>query len=137
MQRQVEHWRQAQITDERAKLIFYSSFIDGKLDAPKSLLSEVHRLYFEPQYPELCRPGRCGACRTRSPVPSKSSILCRNLIYGQARCISSSVAGLSQPIPRRDSAMRDGEFMFQKRHEPSFEAPRPKKLAPDGRSYAS
>jgi hypothetical protein len=53
MQRQVEHWRQAQITDERAKLIFYSAFVDGKLDAPRSLLSEVHRLYFEPQYEEF------------------------------------------------------------------------------------
>jgi hypothetical protein len=53
MQRQVEHWREAQITDERAKLIFYSAFVDGKLDAPKSLLPEVHRPYFEPQYDEF------------------------------------------------------------------------------------
>jgi hypothetical protein len=53
MQRQVEHWRQTQLTDERAKLIFYAAFIDGKLDAPRSLLSEVHRLYFEPQYEEF------------------------------------------------------------------------------------
>jgi hypothetical protein len=53
MQRQVENWRQTQITDERAKLIFYSAFVDGRLDAPKSLLPEVHRLYFEPQYDEF------------------------------------------------------------------------------------
>src|SRR5712671_4101698 len=53
LQRQVEHWRQTQITDERAKLIFYSAFVDGRLDAPKSLLSEVHRLYFEPPYDEF------------------------------------------------------------------------------------
>jgi hypothetical protein len=53
MQRQVEQCRQAQITDERAKLIFYSAFVDGKLDAPKSLLPAVHRLYFEPQYEEF------------------------------------------------------------------------------------
>ena len=53
MQHQVEHWRQTQITDERAKLIFYSASIDGRLDAPKSLLSDVHRLYFEPEYPEF------------------------------------------------------------------------------------
>ncbi|HWH56506.1 MAG TPA: DUF932 domain-containing protein [Terriglobales bacterium] len=53
MQRQVEGWRQTQITDERAKLIFYSAFIDGKLEAPRSLLPEVHRLYFEPEYPEF------------------------------------------------------------------------------------
>ena len=50
MQRQIESWRQTQITDAQAKLIFYSAFVDGELDAPKSLLPEVHRLYFEPQY---------------------------------------------------------------------------------------
>jgi hypothetical protein len=53
MQRQVEHWRQAQITDAQAKLIFYAAFVDGKLEAPKSLLPDVHRLYFEPEYPEF------------------------------------------------------------------------------------
>ncbi len=53
MQRQVESWRQTQITDAQAKLIFYSALVDGKLDAPKSLLPDVHRLYFEPEYPEF------------------------------------------------------------------------------------
>ncbi len=53
MQHQVEAWRQTHITDTQAKLIFYSAFVDGKLDAPKSLLPEVHRLYFEPEYPEF------------------------------------------------------------------------------------
>ena len=42
-----------QVTDERAKLIFYNAFIDGALDAPRSLLPEVHRLYFEPEFPEF------------------------------------------------------------------------------------
>jgi hypothetical protein len=55
MRRQVEQWRQAQITDERAKLILYFAFVDGKLEAPRSLLSEVHRLYFQPQYEEFSR----------------------------------------------------------------------------------
>jgi len=36
-----------------AKLIFFSAFIDGKLEAPRSLLPEIHQLYFEPQYPEF------------------------------------------------------------------------------------
>jgi hypothetical protein len=53
MQRQVEQCRQAQITDERAKLILYSAFVDAKPDAPKSLLPAVHRFYFEPQYEEF------------------------------------------------------------------------------------
>ena len=53
LQRQVETCRKTQITDETAKLIFYSAFIDGKLEAPRSLLPEVHRLYVEPQYEEF------------------------------------------------------------------------------------
>jgi hypothetical protein len=48
MQHQVETWRQTQITDTQARLIIYAAFVDGKLDAPRSLLPEVHRLYFEP-----------------------------------------------------------------------------------------
>lgn len=53
MQRQVEQWRSSQITDERAKLILYEAFVDGELEAPRSLLPEGHRLYFEPEYPEF------------------------------------------------------------------------------------
>jgi hypothetical protein len=53
MQRQVESWRQTQISDAQAKLIFYSAFVDGEPDAPKRLLPEVHRLYFEPQYADF------------------------------------------------------------------------------------
>ena len=49
----METWRQTQITDDTAKLILYSAFVDGKLEAPGSLLPKVHRLYFEPQYPEF------------------------------------------------------------------------------------
>jgi hypothetical protein len=57
LQRQVETWRQTQITDDTAKLILYSAFVDGKLEAPRSLLPEVHRLYFEPQA-RRSSPGR-------------------------------------------------------------------------------
>ena len=53
MQRQVEQWRSSQIDDERAKLILYQAFVDGELEAPRSLPAEVHRLYFEPEYPEF------------------------------------------------------------------------------------
>jgi hypothetical protein len=58
MRHQVEKWRQTQITDEQAKLIFYRAPVEEKLDAPKSLLADVHRLYFEPEHPEF-------AARTR------------------------------------------------------------------------
>jgi len=40
VQRQVERWRSSQITDERAKLILYAAFVDGELEAPRSLLPE-------------------------------------------------------------------------------------------------
>jgi len=53
MRRQVQEWRQAQITDERTKLILYAAFVDGKLEVPRSLLPEVHRLYFQPEYEEF------------------------------------------------------------------------------------
>src|SRR5262249_39546033 len=63
LQRQIELWRKTQITDDTARLIFYSAFIDGKLEAPRSLLPEVHRLYFEPQYKEF-------AARTMWSLPN-------------------------------------------------------------------
>jgi hypothetical protein len=53
MRRQVESWRQTQLSDDTAKLILYRAFVEGELEAPKSLLSPVHRLYFEPQYEEF------------------------------------------------------------------------------------
>lgn len=53
LQRQLETWRQTQITDDRAKLVLYQAFMEGELEAPRSLLPEVHRLYFNPQYPEF------------------------------------------------------------------------------------
>jgi hypothetical protein len=46
-------WRGSQITDERAKLILYEAFVDGELEAPRSLLPEVHHFYFETEYPEF------------------------------------------------------------------------------------
>lgn len=36
LQREVELWRKTQITDDTARLIVYSAFIDGRLDAPRS-----------------------------------------------------------------------------------------------------
>ena len=53
MRRQVESWRKSQISDDTAKLTIYNAFVEGGLEAPRSLLPVVHRLYFEPQYPEF------------------------------------------------------------------------------------
>jgi hypothetical protein len=49
MQRQVESWR-LRCSGEADLLL---GICREKLDAPKSLLPDVHRLYFEPQYPEF------------------------------------------------------------------------------------
>lgn len=53
MQRQVERWRSSQLSDEQAKQVLYAAFVEGELEAPRGLLPDVHRLYFEPQYPEF------------------------------------------------------------------------------------
>lgn len=53
LQRQVENWRNLQLSDIEAKSIIYAAFIEGELEAPKSLINMVHSLYFEPIYPEF------------------------------------------------------------------------------------
>jgi hypothetical protein len=53
MSDQIEHWRAAQLTDGQAKEIIYRAFIEDQLEAPKHLAREVHRHYFEPDYPEF------------------------------------------------------------------------------------
>ena len=78
LQQQIEQWRETQLSDDQAKLILYQAFVEGELEAPRSLLPAVHRLYFEPQYPSS-RPAPCGASRTPSPVRSRSLIRSRNL----------------------------------------------------------
>jgi len=90
MQRQVERWRQDQLTDSQAKLIFYSAFVDGNLDAPRSLLPEVHRLYFEPEYPEF-------SART---------------MWSLSNAFTSAFKKLD-PIPQFKATAKLGEFLSQ------------------------
>jgi len=53
MCKQVEAWQRCELTDVTAKVVIYEEFVEGKLDVSKSLLPEVHRLYFEAQYDEF------------------------------------------------------------------------------------
>jgi hypothetical protein len=53
LRKQVERWRQQQLSTTAAKLIIYQAFIDNELDVPKHLARRVHDLYFSPQYPEF------------------------------------------------------------------------------------
>jgi hypothetical protein len=53
MCRQVEAWREQQLSTAAAKLIIYRAFIEGQLTAPRHLSSVVHGLYFDPKYEEF------------------------------------------------------------------------------------
>jgi len=53
LRKQVEFWKNQEISDIQVKNILYEAFIEGQLDAPKSLVNMVHSLYFEPIYPEF------------------------------------------------------------------------------------
>jgi hypothetical protein len=53
MQKQVESWRNYQLTDAAAKLVIYHAFIEDALEAPKHLARRVNDMYFNPQYPDF------------------------------------------------------------------------------------
>jgi hypothetical protein len=53
MRRQVEMWREQQLTNATAKLIIYQAFIEDELDAPKHLARRVHELYFAPAHEDF------------------------------------------------------------------------------------
>jgi hypothetical protein len=55
MRRQVELWRQSELTDVTAKMIIYQAFIESELEVPRHLARRVHDLYFEPHYDEFKR----------------------------------------------------------------------------------
>jgi hypothetical protein len=51
--RQIEEWRERELTTERAKLAIYGAFVEGKLTVPRHLLAAVHQHYFEPAFDEF------------------------------------------------------------------------------------
>jgi hypothetical protein len=46
MQKQVEAWRQTELTNVAAKMIVYEAFIESELDVQKHLARRVHEFYF-------------------------------------------------------------------------------------------
>src|SRR3982074_1189153 len=46
MQKQVEAWRESQLTDATAKLVIYQAFVEGELEVPRHLARIVHENYF-------------------------------------------------------------------------------------------
>jgi hypothetical protein len=76
MSEQIERWREAQISDEFARLMIYRAFIEDKLDAPKHLAKEVHREYFNPELPDFAPRTKwslqnafTGAFKLLDPIP--------------------------------------------------------------------
>jgi Domain of unknown function (DUF932) len=53
MRKQVELWRQSELTDVTAKMIIYQAFIESELEVPRHLARRVHDLYFDPQFDEF------------------------------------------------------------------------------------
>jgi hypothetical protein len=54
MRKQVEIWRQSELTDVTAKMIIYQAFIESELEVPRHLAHRVHDLYFnDTQYDEF------------------------------------------------------------------------------------
>jgi Domain of unknown function (DUF932) len=53
MRKQVEFWRQSELTDVTAKMIIYQAFIESELEVPRHLARRVHDLYFDPQFDEF------------------------------------------------------------------------------------
>ena len=73
MQKQVEAWRETELSNVAAKMIIYEAFIESELDVPKHLARRVHDFYFNPQYDEFKARERSGACRMHSRRPLRNS----------------------------------------------------------------
>ena len=76
MRRQIEVWKLAQLSDDKAKLVIYHAFVEGKLVAPRYLARCVHDQYFNPKLEEF-RPKTLwslsnaftGAFKDLDPIP--------------------------------------------------------------------
>jgi hypothetical protein len=88
LQHQIDEWQGRVIDDDWAKLIIYKAFIEGKLDAPKALIKNVHGNYFEPEH-EQFQP------RT---------------LWSLSNAFTSSFKQL-KPIPQFRATARLGEFL--------------------------
>jgi hypothetical protein len=53
MRRQIDFFRGADLSDQRAKLIIYDAFLGGEADLPKHLGTVVHDHYFAPKYADF------------------------------------------------------------------------------------
>jgi hypothetical protein len=50
---QVDVWRNHSLSDIQAKELVYDAFVGEKIDAPRHLMKDVDRLYFQPEHEEF------------------------------------------------------------------------------------
>lgn len=53
LRQQIIDWQAHMIADAEAKLLIYRAFVEGGVPAPRHLMREVHRHYFEPLYEDF------------------------------------------------------------------------------------
>jgi hypothetical protein len=53
LKNQIAVWQERRLEDTAVKLLLYEAFVEGKLQAPKSLLPAVHRQYFNPDHEQF------------------------------------------------------------------------------------
>ena len=53
MRKQVDTWKDSQLSDVAAKLIIYRAFVESELEVPRHLARPVHDLYFTPRHEEF------------------------------------------------------------------------------------
>jgi hypothetical protein len=53
MRKEVDAWRESQLSDTVAKMIIYRAFIESDLEVPKHLAKPVHDLSFSPKHEEF------------------------------------------------------------------------------------
>jgi hypothetical protein len=113
LERQVETWRKTQTADATAKLIFYSALIDGKLEAPRSLLPESIGCISSRNI-RNSRPGPCGVYRTPSPAPSKARPGAAVQSNGQAGRLSRTTAELTGDLHFNLARRRRSRFLLHR-----------------------
>ena len=88
MVKQVEAWRESQLSDVQAKMLIYRAFIEGDLEVPRHLARPTHELYFNPVHEEF-------QART---------------MWSLSNAFTGALAQLD-PIPQFKATARLGEFL--------------------------
>lgn len=53
LRHQITDWQARRLADDEARLIIYRAMIENRLQAPRHLISDIHRFYFTPHHDEF------------------------------------------------------------------------------------